>query len=378
LIKTDIEDPSNFDAFINCYPQILENIRQKHPNKEIIINISSGTTQMISALCLEIASSKYPYKAIQVKTPLKESNIKPREFNIEKEFSELKDQTTNSQRCNEPEILNFRKTINKSEILSLINKFDYNAAVEIFDETLFKNKNVFHLLNHAKYRLYLQTDKAKELISDFIFDFYPVKNQELSDFIEYFYVMKVKQLNGELSDFILKLTPLLTNLMIHYINRYFSIENLIECDGKMKNFSREKIQNFKPELLAHLDDKCKGKDDNGCFRDGFVSSFGLNLIIEFITKNPPSNFNHKELNNLNCLKKSFGSLRDKEDKIRNLTAHEMISVTEDLIKHHTDGKTSNNLLMDIQKLLTRLFPEDFDQNLFIYEKLNKLIEENLE
>ena len=377
LIKSDIEDPSDFDSFMTRYKKILGDIRSSNPDAEILVNVSSGTPQMISALCLEIASSKSIYKAVQVKTPTKESNIKPREFDIDKEINDLKDNTTNSLRCNEPQILNFRKTIKKSEILSLIKKYDYNAALEILDRSLFPDQNLFELLSHAKCRLNLQYEEATKFALSF--NLLPEEGSEANDFIEFFYVMKIKQLKGELSDFVLKITPFMTELLKLYVKRYINLADITEPkDQKGKivyHFSRTKIAEYDSKLLEYLDSKCKGNEGKDKFEEGFINTFALNHILRYIAEN--SDLPVKEFNDINRIKNIFGSFTDIEVKVRNTTAHEMVSVTEVLIKQHAN-KSSDKVIVSIETLLELVFPDNFRKNYLVYDDINRLIESHLE
>lgn len=74
-IFSSIGDPSDFDAFMKAFPETLKGIAEENPGTQLLVNISSGTSQMISALCLEIASNRYDLLPIQVKTPERKSII---------------------------------------------------------------------------------------------------------------------------------------------------------------------------------------------------------------------------------------------------------------------------------------------------------------
>ena len=385
-INTDIEDAHNFDKFIDSFNEIINQIKQTHLDSEILLNLSSGTPQMKSNLALEAVTSAYNLIPVQVSTPARKSNDKTdimHEFDIEHEFKNLKDNLPEVEnRCSETPILSFKKAQIKSQIKSLIEQYDYSGALKLFDENLFKNKNILSLLNHAKYRLNLQQQEAVKSIENIKldFDFYPIKEQEINYFIEYFYVMKIKQLKGELSDFILKVTPFLTELLKLYISRYFDLEKIIEIkreNGKEISYITRSLLflNEKP-LLDFLDDKFRGYDKTGQFRDTFINTSTLNIILDYVSKN--SNLDQKVLCQLNEIKNLFGSFSEIEKNIRNLTAHEMVSVTEELIKAFNGQKDSTKVIFNLEKLLLKIFPKEFNKEDFIYNKINKLIIDNLD
>ncbi len=48
--KNELEEVQVFDTFMKEYREILNDIRDKNPESEIILNVSSGTPAMKSAL----------------------------------------------------------------------------------------------------------------------------------------------------------------------------------------------------------------------------------------------------------------------------------------------------------------------------------------
>ncbi|MBE3581083.1 MAG: hypothetical protein IMW96_05540 [Thermoanaerobacteraceae bacterium] len=73
-IYTGIEDASDFDAFNEIMKRSLGEIAARHPEAEILLNISSGTPQMIACLCLEAVSGRYRCRPVQEKMPKRDSN----------------------------------------------------------------------------------------------------------------------------------------------------------------------------------------------------------------------------------------------------------------------------------------------------------------
>ena len=70
LRHEEIDNPHEFGLLDDLFKQILRIIREENPGYEIIMNLSSGTTQMLSALYMLCAVGKRPVTGIQVLTLL--------------------------------------------------------------------------------------------------------------------------------------------------------------------------------------------------------------------------------------------------------------------------------------------------------------------
>lgn len=383
-IFSSIADPSDFDAFIEIFPKTLDKIIQENRGSELLINISSGTSQMIAALCLEIASNRYNMTPVQVKTPERKSNIgiKTGEYHLDKELEALLD--TDSfhypSRCVIPDIKNFRKALLCSQIKSLIKEYDYYAAINILQSgsSLFSNSGLLaNLLNHAKYRLNLQADMAQKYADEsaVAFDFHPIKNPDASDLIEYFQTMKIKQKKGELSDFMLRITPIITELAKIYLKRFIDWEDMTFNDDKgIPTFSKKLIQNFSPKIADQI--RKEFNFGRGLRKVHFVN---LSMLVSIIRSLPFMTDRQKkeECNDqFNRMKNLFGMFNSMEASVRNKTAHEMTLVTEDTLKIKT-GKTSSVILDKLETLLELIFPNDFTKDCLIYDPINDLIIKNL-
>lgn len=64
--KNDLEEVQVFDTFMKEYREILNDIRDKYQGSELILNVSSGTPAMKSALQILAAIGEIKMKAVQV------------------------------------------------------------------------------------------------------------------------------------------------------------------------------------------------------------------------------------------------------------------------------------------------------------------------
>ena len=74
--KPELEDVQIFDAFILEYKELLKELQKQYPDCEILLNVSSGTPAMKSALQILAATGETKMQPIQVSTPQK--GINPR------------------------------------------------------------------------------------------------------------------------------------------------------------------------------------------------------------------------------------------------------------------------------------------------------------
>ena len=380
-IFSSIGDPSDFDAFMKVFPETLKGIAEENPGAQLLVNISSGTSQMISALCLEIASNRYDLLPIQVKTPERKSNIvrQTGDFNLDEELKNLLDRDTfhYPSRCEIPGMKNFRKALLSSQLETLIKSYDYHAALKIIEPypALFEKYNLITcLLKHLWHRLNLQSDMAEKTAFDtgVDFEFYPCKNKDAEDIIEYFQTMKIKQKRGELSDFIMRITPFATETAKVFLGRFIDWEKLTVMDNGVPSFSRKLIKDYSFELFNLVNKEYKG----GLRDTHFVNLSIFASIIRALPDIAPPDKKALYNNRYHQVKKLLGMLNNLETVIRNKTAHEMTLVTEETLKSKT-GRKSSQILKDLEILLSVVFPDDYIRDFLIYDCINDLILENL-
>jgi CRISPR type III-A/MTUBE-associated protein Csm6 len=185
--RPNLDNPSDFDIFHDIFSECLDQIAAENPGAEILINISSGTPQMKSALCLEIVSNRLSsaLKAIQVTNPGKASGRGNRDY-FNPESSDLVSALENNfdtlpeteNRCEEPKLSDFRKVILDRQIKSLISSYEYSAAYDLIkSESIFSDRTK-NLLLHGKCRTLGQAAEAERLARDLelLGDLYPNPN----------------------------------------------------------------------------------------------------------------------------------------------------------------------------------------------------------
>lgn len=387
-IFSGIEDASDFDVFTEPVLRALQEIQNKNPNSEILINITSGTLQMISATCLLVASLNMKFKLVQVKNPDRSSQDKdyypdfdPKTHEIEDFYNnENLDSMENSiSRCYEPGMLSYKEKVVQSQIYSLCKAYDYEGALNYLNSNsnlfeLEKYEKVKLLLEHGKYRLNFSWKEAEKRAQDLGLkkSLYPVEDKKAKDFIEFFMIMCINQMKGDLSSFVLKLSPLADDIAKYIITDVFGVSlkkiayesnHIFRLDEKRANSAYPGISNF-------LDDKFI-ENNKGAFQwNTPMNYYSMIALLEYFEHKYK---NREQYETIVELKKWSGILN-----VRNQAAHTLSEITEDEIRS-VYGANSKKLCARIEFVLRNIFKSKFKEEILdIYNFINRLVEETLE
>ena len=188
------------------------------------------------------------------------------------------------------------------------------------------------------------------------------------------------QKNGYLTDFVLRLNPLVTKLqslfLKHFLN--FSIDTITEARYRHVNnhgakaiaervVRRNKIGAFNQRLLEYIDE-CH----NGMYRDNCHLNIKLQncLIGYFLKDNPGSEA------------KSFGdflySMERLNQEHRNTAAHSLTAISEVEIVEES-GMNSSKIIKKMESLIKTIFKGRYKHAIFdIFETVNTKICDELE
>lgn len=217
-VVADIERPNDYDVYRELFHHHIEELHREYRNAKVILNVTSGTPQMGSTLCLEYITYPENKLAMQVSTPENASNAGKEHSNpvdIEdtlKCVNELEADYTS--RCTVLNLLSFKEALWKSLIVEFLDSYDYLGAEKFFKK-LEKNKPVEILKR-----------KRKEINSQTIFkEFNDLKidNSALKALCAYL-VLKLRHNQKNYSDVLIRTKSLAEFICYHYLIRC----NLIE------------------------------------------------------------------------------------------------------------------------------------------------------
>lgn len=347
FIRSGITEPHIYERLTVLQDVFREKYGQ-YPDEEWLLNLSSGTPQMKSVMSL-IGLDHPQVKAIQVFSPAKGSNNKshpektPEMLEMLYHFND-DDDPSSSNRCNEPELSLLKKHSVKMQIISLVNNYEYEGALQLLKQ----NRSLFSdisekLLKHAVHRRNLMWRDANKIISSYKGN--PLISKA-GDFEEFFRVMELRQRKKQLYEFIVKTTPICTKLATDYAisleqRTLFDLNACSEIrrdeDGDVRYvLKREKIGRYNNTLLEHLNHKYKR---SGGFKDSDLSISNMAYICEWIINSGISS-NGRDIE----IKKIFVRLSIVSENIRNKVAHKIVmNLTENIIREWSKGKERSGI-----------------------------------
>lgn len=345
FIRSGITEPHIYER-LTVLQDVFQEKYEQYPNEEWLLNLSSGTPQMKSVMSL-IGLDHPQVKAIQVFSPAKGSNNKshpektPEMLEMLYHFND-DDDPSSSNRCNEPELSLLKKHSVKMQIISLVNNYEYEGALQLLKQ----NRSLFSdisekLLKHAVHRRNLMWRDANKIISSYKGN--PLISKA-GDFEEFFRVMELRQRKKQLPEFIVKITPICTKLVTDYAmslaqRMLFDLNACSEIrrdeDGSIRYvLKREKIGRHNNMLLEHLNRKYKGG-----FKDSELSISNMAYICEWIINSGISS-NRRDIE----IKKIFARLSIVSENTRNKVAHKIVmNLTENIIREWSKGKERSGI-----------------------------------
>ena len=384
VIKTDIDNPHDFDACYLKFREILKTMRERYKDYELLVNVSSGTPQMKNILTYEAVSGNFGVIAVQVSSPNNGANDKEEplthEFDIDLAFETNEDHMNPSSqsRLVWP---NFRaiKSYNLSfKIESMINSYNYSGALNLLkNNTDLFDERLEIILKHGDLRTKLQYDESlavinNDLMKDYKDRIWFIHDRNALKFYEFFMTMKLRQKRGELAEMILKLTPFSFELALYYLRDVlkFDLQKIARVNKDNQYIlQRDLISRYDSEMLAFLDTKYK----NG-FRDCDLSLDNIVIILM-----------HLKSDHDIC--SMFNALREVEKEVRNKVAHQMISVSEEILTRLMEKrerevmielpKNSSRIIDLCESILKLIFGNKIQRYDFVYDRINEIVKELL-
>ena len=358
--RENLVDVHVFDAIIAEFQETVRDIFEKHPNDEILLNISSGTPAMKAALQTIATMSSRRVIPIQVSTPDKDY-IEKRETTTGPEYVESmwelnEDNEENfKDRTSVSSYVNMAAKIKKEIIKSEVQGYNYVSALEIAKNMRdFVDDRAVLLIEGGAARMKLDKVRCLQIQTKTNYTMFTHTNSEDFDIFEYLVLEKIKLEKEEYADFFRGLTPLFFCILEKIITDTLKFD-IKKFYNESKRWIPEKVSSNRMVLSSY------GK---GEIRYSFVASRQLVSVIEALTDDAE-------------LKKKVRDFRDIEEKVRNPIAHSIKRVTgRDIIKE--SGKSPNELF-DLLKQLTiyagiKIKSEDMNT----YDRLNEEICKYLE
>lgn len=384
---TGIRDVHSYDDFALPLLQTCNEVKETWPEDTILLDITSGTPQLETAFCMIALSDSERYLAVQVSTPLKKGNdapiFTPGKDSLEQWFADDEDNLPGAEnRCSEPQLMNFKRPLVQSQILSLIRNFDYAGAFQLYQTNREEfSRETGWLLEHAQKRLNLQEGDARFFAGKLNREkeLYPISSQKQARLVEFYNSMHVKQIRNEFNDFVLRIGIFTQELALYLLQEVMGISlDEIAVKTQRKNsdvyvMDQKRCCRRFPGIDRYMDTQ---------FQYGFewnreISALILVQICDFAvqqdTKGQQGLKKYRE-----CVNEMQKWTQISVD-VRNPAAHNIVAVTEEKIKNSYDGRNSQTLCSRMQRVLQIVFGSGFNKEAFdMYGKINEMIRQAME
>ena len=359
--RPELTDVQDFNYFYEEFLPILQEIHSNmEPEDVLLYNISSGTPAMKSSLLVIQTLGEYPGHLIQVTTPVRRMNEhKHDEYNVKTYWNLDVDNTDDFEnRCIEikcPSLVNIkRKEIIKKHVLVYDYKAAYDVAMELPKE---ETETYLSLIKAGEYRLMLDGKQVDTVLKNENEWNVPIFTDPQRQRFEYALFLNIKQKKGEYADFLRAMTPLVVDLFELVLQKECGINIDTYCShGKIRKWNIFKLNNT-PILNVLNNAYASG------FRQGPVYSDHLKVLIEAYSNDGVL---------INLVKR----LRDVEENVRNLAAHEIMAITDTQIQVLT-GRTSLDIMNDIKQIFDYTGITIRNEYWDSYDEMNKLIVERM-
>lgn len=361
--RDDLIAAQHYDTFYFNFKEeisIIENSMDS--TDQLILNMASGTPAMKSALLIIATLAKYRFLLVQVDSPLKKMNSENEQrepFDIGVNFELDEDNEEGSEnRCKEIECLHLMHLLKIDIIKKHLSAYDYHAALalayEIKDDI---NTDAYLLIKVADNRVKLNSSENRKLLSEKNYNIFPIQAGNQHKLFEYALVLQMKIQKGEYADFVRGITPIIIDLLevILRIQCKFELDDYTNKERGMRTWNIDKLK--KADVLEILNDKFS---KSGGFKGGIIYSSAIGSIIQYKTKDE-------------VLKQKVIDIVKVESQVRNIAAHEIISVTDEWIREKT-GKDAKEILKIIKYLIVQAGINAKEQDWKSYDQMNDLIE----
>ena len=339
--------------FDKMYDTVSSIVKKYISDDEIILNISSATPQIISAMFAVNRISDFNVTAVQVVTPQHKSNEGLRHDNQEDIDTlietNLDNQSDYENRTLEDTGSKFSQDLTKRNLKALIDNYDYQGALELLRALkLPKKQESFSNIKELRKKLTEISDTIKiQGMPDKIVKA-KLSTKAQSALNSYLNIDRNHK-QGNIAEVLIRVKSLVEFILENYLNNHFLDVITYKEDGKpFLNASKY------PEILKKFQENAKKRDQE--YHSGYLSLHGYIGILKFFEPN------HDLLKHIYKIQEI--------NQVRNQVAHSLQAFDRKNLK-----KVSSAVFASKQILLASF---DIDNHWFsFYEDLNQEIKKLL-
>lgn len=360
--RDDLIEVQQYDIFYEDFRREIQKIATAMDDSDkLLLNMASGTPAMKSALVVMATLAEYQFQPIQVSTPQKQMNSEHEERNnYDKDLNWELNQDNEpdaANRCQEVKCFNLMRLLKIEMIKKHINAYDYPAALMVAGEIQEEiSEDAYRLLQIAAARVKLDSSKISRLMVQQKYDIYPVKAGDKQKIFEYALVLQMKIEKEEYVDFVRGITPIVVDLLESIVKNECGlvIEDYCSRNGNgLLIWDKTKLQ--QAGLWDTLNNEYRGG-----FKTGPVYSNHIATLIRCKSRDSDLISKVEEMSHV-------------ESEVRNMAAHEIVSVTDEWIRKKV-GKSSGEIFTIIKFLMSRAGIPVKNEYWQSYDRMNEMIE----
>ncbi len=380
-IRTEIEKAHLLEEVFPILPDSIKEIHAAHPKAKILLNLSSGTPQIKTLMAIAAVEAAW-CQGIQVSSPAKASNRENRAAKDDEDIEAMIEQNLDDDpqaenRCLEPPMRAIAYYGEKNRILSLVNAYEYGAALELAKAIPEMPETARKLIGHAKFRQELMLNKARSVIDHFGNTKLLPYSETKERLVEYFLTMQTDAKKDKISQLAVKIVPFLYEYLLAYLKEQSRLPLESVCDewDNRLFFKRAKLKQNAPDMLAFMDKKFNhiGLNDNT-----EISAKTMHYICQYLETSGEVKDKEKHDSLLNDLGRIINYDNRKISKhtlldIRNQLAHRITNIDRDRFISWTNIEPGE--MLDIfWHMLRILYGESVGNQRNMYEKINGWIQ----
>ena len=269
--------------FDKMYDTVSSIVKKYISDDEIILNISSATPQIISAMFAVNRISDFNVTAVQVMTPQHKSNEGLRHDNQEDIDTlietNLDNQSDYEERTLEDTGMKFSQDLTKRNLKALIDNYDYQGALELLRALkLPKKQESFSNIKELRKKLTEISDTIKiQGMPDKIVKAKLLSNQAKSALNSYLNIDRNHK-QGNIAEVLIRVKSLVEFILENYLNNHFLDVITYKEDGKpFLNASKY------PEILKKFQEDAKMRGQE--YHSGYLSLPAYIGILKFFEPN---------------------------------------------------------------------------------------------
>ncbi|MBE6753241.1 MAG: hypothetical protein E7559_02635 [Ruminococcaceae bacterium] len=353
--RPELTEPHLAERVFDDLEQQLKIVSECYPEHTILLNYSSGTTAIKNTLNTLAAFSNGRYTLVQVADSLSgfsadRMSDTAKDYSLEIQWELNEDNNPNFvNRCIEDPLDYILKKVSANIVLRQLDAYDYSGALNtaLATRQLFSTEAI-GLLTAAecRYRFdWAGMERAALTANMTLEQLMPTYAGPARDMCEYILWLDIKLKRREYIDFIRGITPIFSDICEQLLARCFNLSIYRYCSQRRNgvwDLRRNQLDRDEcgTKMLEYLDRSL------GRYKDSPLSATNMVPIITMLCDEKTERGDEAE--KFSSIAEAVSKLREVEFEVRNIAAHEIVSVDEQKIWQFAGISPANIVAMLVE------------------------------